>query len=243
MPNIHAMTPTQLKRHLERENKKLQRPPEVLKVTLNEWIAEKKKVRSEKAKRITIKRYWRELLEPLRLEIKNVRAMLYYESSDTLRREALELYFACLKYTLRKLVDDVKAKHYTPFQLARVRYIPNNGTHWADWVKPVARMDVLDAFAQLPRAGVKTKVPFERTLPKKLGLKMQTRLRVRTEKELESLEVRIRDALVGRDEEKAARLRLRVPKVKEALVRIAQLGPTEPAPTTWHGLFGLTEEE
>jgi hypothetical protein len=242
MVDIHKHTNKELRQILYKQAKRTNAPVEVVEMTLDEWQKEKALVRAEKAKRSQHKRLWRELLQPARAELKNVRAMLHYEAGPFERQRALALYIQGIERFLNRLENDTRTENHTPSQLAEADFLPNKGVHWTDWVKSGTKNKVREAFEAIPRGGVKIKTPFERKIPKALCLKLKKRLFIRTQKELEAAKVSLRNAELERDAAKIAKRRETIANIKVALTRIEEMGDTEAVPTTWHGLFGIVQE-
>jgi hypothetical protein len=186
---------------------------------------QKEHKRSEGAHKRQMDLHWDEFLAPLIHERKTVRSIMRYKGSPE-RDEALEAYLVVLNNVYDKLYLLRKEKNQTPMQIHPER------THWSDYVPQRIRDAVCDAFSAIPyKAKAKTKIPFARTIPVVINTKQRARLERRTRKELAIAE---RNYAVVDASEKNAQT---IDQIKQALRIIRDLKPTDPVPTTWHGLY------
>jgi hypothetical protein len=190
---------------------------------------EKKRLRSEGARRTQYKRLWSELLEPLEYEIRLVERMNTYRGAVE-RDAALHGYLMVLGKVKQRILKHEYLAEHTPSEIAKDKRYPNNGVHWSDWVPQDIKEAVIEAFNAIPRAGIKVKVPFERRLPAVMHIKLKKRLRVRTQKEYD---LEWRKNSTDYTDERAALLK----KMKQALEWIDALAEGEAMPTTWHGFY------
>jgi hypothetical protein len=205
-------------------------PKPTIKQIIESVRNEKRRLRSEGAKRTQYKRLWAELLEPLEYELRLVERMCRYPSSKEARTEALYAYQVVLEKVKKRILKHEYLADQTPSAIAKEKHYPNNGVHWSDWVPLEVKEAVIEAFAAIPRDGVKVKVPFERRLPAVMHIKLKKRLRDRTQKEYD-LEWR-KNSTDYTDERSA-----RVKQMKQALEWIDALSLGEAMPTTWHGFY------
>ncbi len=188
-------------------------------------------LKSENARTIQLKRIWREFMSPLEAERDNVQGMLRYKGSENdERREALEAYLTVLNSLKARMVNHCKQDRKTPTMVASDKDLPNDGTHWTDWIPAKIKGRVLDLFEQIERKPkAKIKIPFERLVPAPLHAKQLTRLRNRTLKDLAMAE-QAQELDPHEDNESKVR------QIKYALDLMDVLDEDEPVPATWHGL-------
>lgn len=227
------MTPTQIVERLSK--RKL--PANVTSDTIEKYRKEKKALNAAATKLRQQRRLWREFLMPLKAEIKTVKVMMHNHMGDE-RHEALSWYrtqLESLHAYFEKLASDI---NNTPASVAKAKTgLLNDGTHWSDWVSVPKRQPVKDLFAAIPK-GVRTKVPYERRVPKTLNHKLRERLAGRTRKELD-LAVRKLNMLRRTDveHEKMDALSNDIQRMRQAIEWIKELSDTGAVPTTWHGFY------
>lgn len=234
------------------------RMPDAMRVQLKETIMQgKAEYKSAQAREKQTKRLWFELLAPLKYELKMVNIMLkktqqqvangYYanEAEGVARVRALEEY-ADVMNRLDTKCHKRRHEGLTPKGVAQERTkifpsgMPNNGTHWVDFVPTSVKEYIAGLFDAIPhRAKAKRKIPFERRVPMRtrqdhgetlsVWHEQQFTLKKRTEKDLERL---IPLARVNPDKYEA-----QVEQVRQALEWIDNLEEGEALPTTWHGFY------
>lgn len=224
-----------------------------------EFLEEKAALKSWRAKKKMHDRLWLELVAPLKREIaiattttRELRgklrsgALTGQEDHYEPKLRAYEAYQAQMLKSLRYITDMREAYGLTPKQTADQLELPNNGSHWVDWVPPSQRAPVLELFSQVsykPKA--KRKVPFQRRIPKVLRTiegeqvslfeQMRQRLLVRTERDYAAWQA---DDKINSNE-KTKRM---VKRLEYALDWIRNAKENETMlPTTWHGLFEFEE--
>lgn len=146
-------------------------------------VKEKKlEIRQRNARKKSVQELWSAVLQPLTNEQRTVRAMLNYESKrypNPERREALNAYAALLKKLRLKLREyryyGIRTpKEQAEYEKEKGKIIPNNGSHWTDWVPEHIKNAIAQAFADIPHHfRAKTKTPFERTMPKTDNMKLR----------------------------------------------------------------------
>ena len=193
-------------------------------------------LRSSRAKDKQQARLWKELLMPLKAELKNVTVMCNYEGGSPERREAMQGYKLVLTTLHDRLVLD-SHKNFTPAQLGKAQHKPNNGNHWADWVPPSIKRRVQELFDAIPRDGTKRKIPFERKVPAVLGKKLRARLLDRTIKELDVAKMKADRSALARDMDTNEIDVGRVANIERAIKWINDAEDTDALPTTWSGFF------
>jgi hypothetical protein len=206
-----------------------------------EFIAQRK---SDNARKKQLANMWHVHIEPLRLERKRVVASLAYRghnrNNGDPRQMALKAYKKVLDELLRRMkreacgVPHVDRPTMTPVEYAKVKNAPNNGEHWTDFVPSHIKQKVLALFEVVPHTPkARRKIPFERVIDSEMHNIRKERLIKRTEKELMRSK---QDVLLHPHNDAVLE---RVQRIEDALVKISQLDPNEPVPTTWHGLSRL----
>ncbi len=213
--------------------------------------------------------YWRYLRTPLKREIEIAKSSLDYikrkeirgealEDADVARREAYEAYTVVLSRLLSQFDVFVELNpSMTPTQVLKQEQdrgkwkFVTKGEHWADWVPVKARAPVLELFAAVPyRKQAKTKVPFERKIPKGSQRSRRTMLEEAMAKELETLQAKhvayepstgMSDALLEELQTQRDRIGHKIRQIKRAQARLHEKRDNTPFPITWHGL--LNDEE
>jgi len=192
-------------------------------------------LKSENARTKQLTRLWREFMQPLETERDNIQGMLRYKGSenDEARRDALEAYLTVLNALKAKMINHCKQDRKTPTMIASDKDLPNDGTHWTDWIPAKIKGRVLDLFEQIERKPkAKIKIPFERLVPASLHAKQLTRLKNRTLKELAIAE---QTQTLDPHPDNESKVR----QIKYALDLMDVLDEDEPVPATWHGLNKL----
>ena len=222
------LTPNQLHtRLLKRKTPPMQ--AEHIKKIVAEQQAERK---SENARTKQLTRLWREFMQPLEAERDNVQGMLRYKGceNDEARRDALEAYLTVLNALKAKMINHCKQDRKTPTMIASDKNLPNDGTHWTDWIPAKIKGRVLDLFDQIERKPkAKIKIPFQRVVPSDLHAKQVTRLKNRTLKDLAMAQQTLE---LDPHEDNESKVR----QIKYALDLMDVLDEDEPVPATWHGL-------
>jgi hypothetical protein len=127
---------------------------------------------------------------------------------------------------------------HTPASLVKgSASILNDGTHWTDWIPMSKRENVYRLFGAIPKGG-RTKTPFERRLPKTLGIKLRDRLLTRTQREMESAKRQLKVMrLANVDFEKIDTLENDIDRMTQAVEWIKDMRDMDAVPTTWHGFY------
>lgn len=191
-------------------------------------------------------RLWNELIGHLKYERTNARIGREYRGMNPSaeRDIAFDAYLVVLDKLLAELEGFAQLKKDTPRQVAQKikRDIPNNGTHWVDWVPKHVQQRVALLFDAIPDAPrMKRKIPFQRKIrPEKktsgsVENKAKHKLLIRTEKELSSVNSDIfimRKAGIRHDTYLAKKAR-----IEQAMLWIRDLRPTDFVPTNWQGFY------
>jgi hypothetical protein len=198
-------------------------------------LADKNAQRADKIKRTHHAKLWRDLMSPLKYELTNARVGARYKSTHpTPERDiAFTAYIKLLEKALMK-IEGYQVHGLTPSQLAQESDIPNNGSHWTDWMPTQKKREITALFEAIPMMPrTKRKLPFQRTqrpdAPNR-GLTKLNRLKQRTLKELEMVQ---REYAVAPTDKRKETLR----KMKQALAWMDDMTPSEFVPPTCHGLY------
>lgn len=209
--------------------------------------------RIKRIKQTMTHQLWDFILQAARAELGVVRTM-----KSQLRRDqfpsaavnaklgALEAYEAVIVDTVAKLRAVQKADELTPAQFVAHLYkegkrqIPNNGTHWSDYVKLADRRRVEIMFENLPHTGRgKKKVPFERRISTEEHDKLRGKLLRTLSNELATAEQEL--AMVGNSFDKED-LQAKISRMQEAQYILDMLPSNAPLPPTWHGLLNMRDQ-
>ncbi len=198
---------------------------------------QKAQLRVARGKNYQFRRMWEELMTPLKYERKMVSALMRYPASEE-RRIALEAYWQTLDKLVGKMTLQQRARDFTPYQIAKAANRPNNGVHWSDWVSPSEKARIAVLFDAIPKKlKAKKKLPFERTIPKKLWATLHARLLARTEKEQVQAQQQLKAAKLGGDQEQIDKYTDKVLNIGQALSWIQDAKVGEALPVTWHGYY------
>ena len=237
-------------------------------------VAEQKAhAKSYNAKRRVCDELWGELLAPARRERKVVGVLLntakrraFFEEVGTgpsaPRIKALETYADSIDKFLG-VAKRLQETAESPYRIAkrptskRPMGVPNNGTHWTDWVLESEKAPIRAMFDAIPKGGRhRGKTPYERTIPKlfrvnehgdKLSVFETTRMRLR--KQTEGLlkkaerELAVREGwggFVAQDTE-YGELTHKVKQLRQAVHLIDTASDDTPLPTSWRGFFAGEE--
>jgi len=227
------LKPNDLHDHLTH---KLKLHPQRIAEIKSEVAEIKESKRTARIKDAVLRREWKNLLYPLRVERDNAKVGLRYKS-DSARVEAFTAYIAVMDKVLERLSVPATRPTQTPREYAKLiseqkkgSPITNEGRHWTDWVPPHIKYAISKAFAELPRKqSARPKVPFQRVVPPAQHIRQKETLLKRTLSDLAIIE---RMWNINPTEENAD-LYLRVTK---ALKAIESASPTDLMPATWRGM-------
>jgi hypothetical protein len=199
---------------------------------IKDTVAQMKEAkRVEKITRANRKTEWAKVLVPLRYELNNAKVGRAYNGDTCPHRiEAFDAYIAVMEKLNAMLAHPAKVLEKTPIQMAMAKNLPNNGEHWTDWIPLRIKTPISEAFEAIPhKAKAKRKVPFLRTVTPDLHTKAKERLLKKTQKEIETLETRVR---INPTEERQDRLK----KMKQALKIIEDMDDGVFIPASWRGI-------
>ena len=223
------LTANELHTHLMRLKRKLH-PNEI--THIKDTVAQMKEAkRVEKITRANRKTEWAKVLVPLRYELNNAKVGRAYNGDICPHRiEAFDAYIAVMEKLNAMLAHPAKVLEKTPIQMAMAKNLPNNGEHWTDWIPLRIKTPISEAFDAIPhKAKAKRKVPFLRTVTPDLHTKAKERLLKKTQKEIETLETRVR---IHPTEENTKQLR----DMRTALKLIPHFKENEFVPASWRSI-------
>ena len=223
------LTPNELHMHLARSQHK--RHPSEIQYIKDKVAAMKEAIRVDKITRANRRTEWTKVLAPLRYELNSAKVGRAYNGDTCPHRiEAFDAYIAVMEKLNAMLAHPAKVLEKTPIQIATAKNLPNNGEHWTDWIPERIKQPIHDAFMEIPhKAKAKRKVPFLRTVTPDLHTKAKERLLKKTQKEIETLETRVR---INPTEENTKQLR----DMKTALKLIPHFKENEFVPASWRGI-------
>jgi hypothetical protein len=223
------LTANELHTHLMRLKRKLH-PNEI--THIKDTVAQMKEAkRVEKITRANRKTEWAKVLVPLRYELNNAKVGRNYNGDTCPHRiEAFDAYIAVMEKLNAMLAHPAKVLEKTPIQMAMAKNLPNNGEHWTDWIPLRIKTPISEAFDAIPhKAKAKRKVPFLRTVTPDLHTKAKERLLKKIQKEIETLETRVR---INPTEENTKQLR----DMRTALKLIPHFKDNEFVPASWRSI-------
>jgi len=201
--------------------------------------------RKERIKTTVTNKTWEPLLSNARAERQTLfvmKAQLKKKVPLEQRKwDALCAYETVITSVIEKLAAIQRSGDATPKSfvatLKRERgvSIPNEGTHWADYVKASDRKRITELFDGLPPpARGKSKTPFERRISKAVHKEQRLALVNRLNGEIASAE---REYEVTQDPDTQEKLNRQLDAMHRAQYVLDNLPPTTPLPATWHGLL------
>jgi hypothetical protein len=201
--------------------------------------------RKERIKSTVTAKSWASLLDSARAERQTLFVMKAQLKKkvpiDQRRWDALCEYETVISTVVEKLARLQRGSVHTPksfiaFLKAETgRIIPNEGTHWADYVKASDKQRITALFDGLPPpARGKRKQPFERRVPKAAHKAQRFALIERLNGEIASAE---REYEVTTDPEAHEKLNRQLDAMYRAQYVLDNLPPTATLPATWHGLL------
>lgn len=207
--------------------------------------AVKEQRRVEKLTKHQHNKLWGALLRDLKYERSNATVGRAYQSRHPTpeRDAAFDAYIKVLDRLLTLLADNYRQTGQTPSELAREKNVPNNGSHWTDWVPEHVKIKTSTLFDGIPhQSKAKRKIPFERKQrpdvkkTNKFG-EQASALDVMRDQVNEQLEVAQQDERMlpsDKTKDKVDDL-MRVKAWLEAATTSTAL------PNTWHGVLRLIE--
>jgi len=201
--------------------------------------------RKERIKSTVTNKTWEPLLTNARAERQTLFVMKAQLKKkvplDQRKWDALCAYETVITTVIEKLAALQRAGDATPksfvatLKQERGVTIPNEGTHWSDYVKASDRKRIRELFEKLPPpARGKTKTPFERRMSKAAHKAQRIELIKRLNGEIASAE---REYEVTQDTDVQAKLNRQIEAMQKAQYELDRLPATAPLPATWHGLI------
>lgn len=183
---------------------------------------------------------WRALLRDLHYERANTTVGRYYKPKrPTPERDAA---FDAYIQVMEKLSELIEHKYMTlgttPTHVAKEKGVPNNGSHWTDWVPEHVKQRIHTMFDGIPYTPkTKRKLPFQRTARPMRHSSKKTKREVLTETVRNELELAVRMRAVA-DTEK---LRTKQHQLRRVLDWLENATDSMAMPRTWHGVLRLIE--
>jgi hypothetical protein len=236
--NLMALTPNQLHNELTRQGG----APAHIEAIKQTVLRAKRLQRIEKITTAHHAKAWHHLLSPLKYELANARVGLQHKGKNlehriraftayiALMEKALSLFaqYQELTYEVHTRNGQVKTKRHTPSTLADSKAVPNNGTHWTDWIPQTRKQTIIDLFNEIPHTPkTKRKIPFQRM--QRPNTKQREALLNRTIKEMGNAETEQRISPTPEREALIAQM-------QTAIRIIKAMKPSEAVPYTWHAL-------
>lgn len=153
---FHGKTMAQIRNRLIKQGMKA---PE-RQALLDEIQAYRSKLRSEVAQATYYRNVWHKFSMPLLDEIQRVRVAMHYRAN--VRRNIVLMGYRELLDELHELFKGLSHGKRTPLEIARHNNLPNDGTHWTDWIPQNDKERILEDFALVREHGRKMYRPFER---------------------------------------------------------------------------------
>lgn len=213
--------------------------------------------KAARTKLTVLQQRWDDVLRPARTELATVRTMKsqvtktlttqFWNQSDKDKFNALCAYETVLVEVIQKLRkyqhEKDEEQQATPQQVAKllreagVRKMPNDGTHWTDYVGGATRKRVSAMFNALPepRRG-KRKTPFEHRISPEEFDRLRSVLVGHLVHEQSEAE---RELNIAKNPEDIARLKGIVEDAQLAYYKLSILPRTHPLPKTWRGLLNI----
>lgn len=232
-----------LRTRLFRQHKEM--PPEMVSNIVAHVQVLKAERRKERIKSTVTNKSWEPLLASARAERQTLLVMKAQLKNkvplDERKWNAVCAYETAISAVIERLVKLKRAGDSTPksfvaaLKKERGVSIPNEGTHWSDYVKASDRQRVNALFDALPQpARGKRKTPFERRIPKAVSKAQRFALVERLSGEIASAE---REYEVTQDPEAQDKLNRQLDAMYRAQHILDNLPATAPLPATWHGLL------
>jgi hypothetical protein len=201
--------------------------------------------RKERIKSTVTNKTWEPLLTNARAERQTLFVMKAQLKKkvplDQRKWDALCAYETVITTVIEKLAALQRAGDATPksfvatLKKERGVTIPNEGTHWSDYVKASDKQRITALFDGLPPAARgRTKAPFERRISRTANKAQRIELIKRLNGEIASAE---REYEVTQDPDTHEKLNRQIEAMHRAQFVLDQLPPTAPLPATWHGLL------
>jgi len=207
----------------------------------------KEQLRAERISKHQHNKLWGALLRDLKYERSNATVGRAYKAKQPTpeRDTAFDAYIKVLDRLLTLLQDNYRQTGQTPSELAREKNVPNNGSHWTDWVPETVKIKTQTLFDGIPyQAKAKRKTPFARKQrpdvkkTNKDGEKVSALDAMRQQVE-EELGFKRRENLILEDDKIKNKIHdlMRVQAWLEAATTSTAL------PNTWHGVLRLLKGE
>lgn len=207
--------------------------------------AYKEQRRKEKIKTYQQNKLWGALLRDLKYERSNaVVGRAYKAKQPTPERDAaFDAYIKVLDKLRDLLENQYRPTGKTPSVLAEEKGVPNNGSHWTDWVPETVKIKTSRLFDGIPyQAKAKRKVPFERkqrpdvTKKNRDGEKVLALDAMRQQVD-EELQASRREYLILPDD----KIKKKVEDLECVQQWLDEATYSTALPNTWHGVLKLID--
>ena len=239
-----AMSSARLERHLEAK----QYPAAVIRDLVVQVKGIKEQNRRQRLKRTVAHQLWSDVLQAARNELGGVRTMKAQERArqgtdipQNAKFTALMAYEDVLVDTIGKLSRLQKEAQFTPAQFVEHlhaqtgRLLPNEGSHWTDYVGEKSKAKVRELFNKTPDpARGKRKVPFERRISVQENTITRAYLNDQIKKAKEELDQLF---AVTTDPDQIKELRAKEREIHRAIHALDKIKPTQPLPSRWTALL------
>lgn len=188
---------------------------------------------------------WGALIRDLKYERSNASVGRAYKSRRPTpeRDAAFDAYIKVLDRLLTLLSDDYRQLGMTPSELAKEKGVPNNGSHWTDWVPETVKIKTNTLFDGIPyQAKAKRKIPFERKQrpdvkkTNKDGEKVSALEAMRQQVD-EELQFKRRENLILEDD----KIKNKIDDLERVQAWLETATTSTALPNTWHGVLRLIE--
>lgn len=206
-------------------------------------MAAKEQRRIDKLTKHQHNKLWGALLRDLKYERSNATVGRAYKSRHPTpeRDAAFDAYIKVLDRLLALLQDNYRQTGQTPSELAQEKGVPNNGSHWTDWVPEHIKIKTATLFDGIPhQSKAKRKIPFERKQrpdvkkTNKDGEKVSALDAMRQQVE-EELSFKRRENLILEDD----KIKKKIHDLMRVQAWLNEATTSTALPNTWHGVLKL----
>lgn len=239
--HLVSLKPKQLQNYLA-ENVHSQVRRNHLRAEIKEY---KERIRVDRLSKHHHNKLWGALLRDLKYERSNASVGRAYKAKQPTpeRDAAFDAYIKVLDKLRTLLEDNYKQTGQTPSELAAEKGVPNNGSHWTDWVPETVKIKTQMLFDGIPyQAKAKRKTPFERKQRpdvKKTNRDGETvpALDVMRQQVEEELQFKRRENLILADD----KTKKKIEDLERVQAWLDEATTSTALPNTWHGVLRLLE--
>ena len=244
-PHWLSMSDARLQRHLTDQKY----PVPIIRGIINRVRYLKVARRKARIKATVTQQMWDDIIKAARIELAVVRTMKAQAKSQGIQAKfnALNIYGEAINEVMGKLKKLREAGDQTPKQFTAYikqetgRVIPNDGTHWSDYVSAKQKEKINELFDTAPQASRgKKKIPFERKVSPDEHVVQKAFLVGQLAKVTQETE-----ALLDRttDPNERAELKQTLRDVQFAEYKLDIASKTAYLPRQWRGLLSLGVDE